>query len=116
MKLMTKELEAKLPRLYATEDVPAHKRQVLVKFFTPDSNWTWYVLEYDPQERIAFGYVDGHEAELGYFSLDEMESVRGPLGLPIEHDLHFLPMTLEQVQAYVENRRYGREFARGRRG
>ena len=31
--------------------------------------------------------VDGFEKELGYFSLRELESARGPLGLPIERDL-----------------------------
>ena len=24
------------------------------KFFTPDSSWTWYVSEYNPETKIAF--------------------------------------------------------------
>ncbi|HEY59622.1 MAG TPA: DUF2958 domain-containing protein [Anaerolineae bacterium] len=64
-----------------------------VKFFTPDSNWTWYATKFDGQD-IFFGLVAGLEVELGYFSLSELQEVRGPWGLPIERDLHFEPQTL----------------------
>jgi len=66
----------------------------LVKLFTPDGSWTWYLTEHDPVERLAFGLVVGHEVELGYFSVDELEGVRGPLGLPIERDLYWRPRPL----------------------
>lgn len=33
--------------------------------------------------------VDGHEAELGYWLLSELESVNGPAGLMIERDLYW---------------------------
>ena len=29
--------------------------------------------------------------ELGYVSIEEISGVRGPLGLPVERDLHFDP-------------------------
>ena len=35
--------------------------------------------------------------ELGYFSLKEMQEVRGPLGLPIELDLYFEPKSLREL-------------------
>jgi hypothetical protein len=89
MKLMTKELEQLFPPLYATEGKDPRKVKIIAKFFTPFGNWTWYATEYDPQKRIFFGYVRGLENELGYFSLDELESVKGPLGLGIERDLYF---------------------------
>lgn len=88
MKLMTPELEKAFPALYSNEDTGA-KAKVIAKFFTPWSNWTWYATEYDPETRTFFGLVDGLEKEYGYFSLDELESVKGPLGLSIERDLHF---------------------------
>jgi hypothetical protein len=44
-----------------------------------------------------FGLVDGHCKELGYFSLSDLEGVRGPMGLPIERDLHWQPKTLEEI-------------------
>src|SRR5947207_2515957 len=56
-----------------------------------DSQWTWFASEYDPSRRLFFGLVIGFEAELGYFSLDELEEARGGLGLPIERDLNFRP-------------------------
>ncbi len=45
MQLLTNELRAHLPALYTTE----HQSDPVVqcKFFTPDSNWTWFVLEFD---------------------------------------------------------------------
>ena len=89
MKLMTKELEKLFPPLYSTEEKDPKDIKIIAKFFTPWSNWTWYATEYDPQKRIFFGYVRGFENELGYFSLDELESVKGPFGLKIERDLYF---------------------------
>jgi len=55
-----------------------------VKLFTPWTNRTWYVSEYDPEERLCFGVVVEHEREFGYFSVDEVEEIRGPGGLTIE--------------------------------
>ena len=72
-----------------------------VKYFTPDANWTWYATEYDPEERVFFGLVIGLEQELGYFSLDDLEAARGPLGLPIERDLHFTPAPLRDCDYVV---------------
>ena len=63
---------------------------------TPDSNWTWYVTEFDGKDTF-FGLVDGFEKELGYFSLSELESVKGPLGLKIERDVYFKPMKLKDL-------------------
>jgi hypothetical protein len=41
--------------------------------------------------------VDGHDKELGYFSLSELEGVTGLMGLPIERDLHWQPRTLKEI-------------------
>lgn len=89
-KLMPDEIAASLPPLYSSEriDDPV----VTLKWFTPDSSWTWYVLEFDPTERLCFGVVVGHQREHGYFSLDEIEQLRGPLGLPVERDLYWKPI------------------------
>ena len=79
----------KIPALYSTED--SEDPVAVLKYFTPDSSWTWYLTEYDPEQRLAFGLVIGHERELGYFSFTELEVLRGPRGLPVERDLHFEP-------------------------
>lgn len=94
MKLVTKEIEAELPPLYATEELEADDKVVRFKLFTPDANWTWYIVEGERQENgdlLMFGYVEGLEGEWGYVSLSELESVTGPFGLAIERDIHFEP-------------------------
>jgi hypothetical protein len=63
-----------------------------VKIFTPDSNWTWYITERDPDTNECFGVVCGLEREYGYFNLEELQGLRGPLGLPLERDRYFEPM------------------------
>ena len=95
MKLLTEELRRKLPRFYSQEEV--EDPMVLAKFFTPDSSWTWYPVEFNGEDTF-FGLVDGFEAELGYFSLKELESVRGPMNLPVERDLYFKPKRLSEVK------------------
>lgn len=95
MQLLTLELKTKLPPLYACEN--DKDPMIQCKFFTPDSNWTWYAIEFDGIDTF-FGLVDGFEEELGYFSLSELQSFRGKLGLPIERDLFFKPCRLSEVK------------------
>lgn len=97
MTLLTKDLLRRLPPLYATEDVGAPDKVAQAKFFTPWTGWTWFVLEYDPDERLLFTLVVGLETEFGYASLDELEAIRGPGGLRIERDLHFKATRLKDI-------------------
>ena len=96
MKLLTQEIKGKLPGLY-TQEKKGRQAIAQVKFFTPWTSWTWYATEYNPEERLFFGMVDGLERELGYFSLDELEGLQGPWGLRIERDRYFSPTPLEQL-------------------
>jgi hypothetical protein len=52
---------------------------VHLKFFTPDSDWTWFVTEGQPQDDdfIFFGFVCGFEEEWGYFMLSELAGIGG---------------------------------------
>lgn len=64
----------------------------VVKLFDPTGVATWLITEMMPGEPdILFGLCDlGFGCpELGYVSLAELESVKGPLGLGIERDIHF---------------------------
>lgn len=104
MKLLTKEIREKLPKLYSQEgkgrDAVAH-----VKFFCPWNHWTWYTTEGEPIhdedgseiDFRFFGHVTGDFDEFGYFHLSELESIRGPFGLGIERDLHWRPRTLNEI-------------------
>lgn len=89
MELLPRATAETLPPLYGIEK--SADPIAYVKFFTPDSSWTWYAFEYDPAEKIFYGLVEGFEKEWGYFSLDELAEARGPLGLAIERDLFFEP-------------------------
>jgi hypothetical protein len=97
--LLTKANRAALPPLYSQDgkgmDAVAH-----VKFFHPASRYTFFATEFDGDDTF-FGYCVsplGPDCdELGYTSLTELKSVRGPLGLGIERDLHFKPTTLREA-------------------
>ena len=93
--LMPAWLAAQVPRLYTAEH--ASDPTVYAKYFTPDSSWTWYLLEFDGRDR-CFGYVTGLDAELGYFTLGELHDARGHLGLRVERDLWFEPAPLSSVR------------------
>jgi hypothetical protein len=118
MQLLTKEILAKLPALYSNEDKGLDQTLAVVKFFTPDSNWTWYASEGSPVDEnghfdtdlpkvdfVFFGLVDGFDAELGYFSLSELQQVRGALGLPVERDRFFTPKKLQELLDTCNRRR-----------
>lgn len=96
MELMPKEVAEKIPPLYATEKL-GDDAVVHVKFFTPWTFWTWYVIEYDGEDK-CFGFVDGYELELGYWLISELEDITGPYGLKIERDLYFEPTTLGELR------------------
>ncbi|QGY44847.1 DUF2958 domain-containing protein [Maribellus comscasis] len=86
MKLITKTLEKRFQEVGSQEIADP---LVIAKFFTPVGGATWYATEYDPQDKICFGYVKGLGGdEFGYFSIIEMESVKLPYGLTIERDLY----------------------------
>jgi hypothetical protein len=98
MPLLTKEIRGKLPPL-GSQDGKGGKAVAWAKFFTPDSGWTWHVIEgqEDGNDFMFFGLVEGQEKELGYFRLSELQDARGPMGLPIERDLHWTPKTLAEI-------------------
>jgi len=126
MLLLTSELRKNFPPLYSNEEKEARDTPVVVKFFDPTGSWTWYATEasavidgeYFPLSRtekmlaardiyeidgklvddiIFFGLVDGFCKELGYFSLNELKSVKGSFGLGIERDRHFSGKMLSDV-------------------
>lgn len=91
MKLLTKELEKKLPPLNSATN------KAFVKWFTPWSNWTWFVMEYDPTTGDCYGFVEGIEKEFGYFNMQEIAEIKGPFGLKVERDLLFETMEAAEL-------------------
>ena len=90
MKLLTKELLKRFGEVGSqeTESDPL----VIAKFFNPAGAGTWYATEYDPTDKIFFGYVSifgDWNDEWGNFSLEELQSFTSIFGLGIERDLYF---------------------------
>lgn len=115
MKLLTKEIKAKLPPIYTHSEKKPEEVPIAVKFFHPFSSWAWYATEacaymkddrelplkevndWDEVEDVMFfGWVHGTDPELGYFSLKELSGVK-VMGLPIERDMYFGNHTLAEV-------------------
>ncbi len=87
-----------IPKLYGTEHEMLADKIVHAHFFIGGCDW--YVIEWDGED-ICWGFAilngDIQNAEFGYFSLDELKSIRvGPF--EIDRDLHW---KLTKV-AYVE--------------
>ena len=101
MKMMTKEILNKIPAIGSTDGQGHLKDRICyVKFFNPCGSWSWFGIEYDPEERMFFGWVDGDFPEWGYFSMDELQAYKGPLGIGIERDMWFTPKPMKEVDYY----------------
>lgn len=86
MKLITKELATKLKAAGYNGTVP------ICKLFTPWGRATWLIT--GEEDGILYGYADlGMDCvEWGSIAtLEELEAIRGPLGMKIERDLYWTP-------------------------
>lgn len=93
---------ARLPALYATEDVPWPAKLIHQHYFLGGSDW--YMAEYSPSERVFFGFAilnnDVRNAEWGHVSLDELREVR--IGqLEVDRDLHWRPRPAGEIERIV---------------
>ena len=97
-KLLPLSIIKNIPNLYETEN--QEEKICYVKLFLADSNWTQYIIEIDKQDNnTCFGLVDGFEQELGYFTIKELENLRGQFGLKVELDSSFTPTQLSKIRA-----------------
>jgi len=108
MKLLTKAIAATLVKNYEhSAETGESAKDVVVKYFTPWANATWYVSEGMPVDNLGrpmpsaaknpnvydwhlYGYCDLGDpmmAELGYVMLSDLMSLKGPAGLKVERDL-----------------------------
>jgi hypothetical protein len=96
--LMTKELEKRFEQVGSQEN---EKDPICIaKFFNPSGIGYWFATEYNPDERLFFGYVSlygDHCDEWGSFSLDELESFVGKFGLGIERDINFIERPMSEI-------------------
>ena len=94
---------AKIPRLYATENVPAKDKIIWMRFFLGNSDW--FIVEYDGDDTFfGFACLNGWTdlAEWGYISFKELKQlkVKQPIGidgqkalmpLEVDRDLNWMP-------------------------
>lgn len=95
--LLTNEQLKSIPELYASTIL----KDPICKFkiFLPNSNWTWYIIEIDKSDyNTCYGLVDGFEQELGYFTIRELENLRGQFGLKAELDISFKATRLSKIK------------------
>lgn len=95
--LINQELKKEFARVGSQEDVS--DPIIIAKFFSPSAAGTWYAISYEESSNTCFGYVTdfGYDA-LGYFSIDELESLFIPsFGVRIERDMYFSPCLLSEI-------------------
>ena len=100
-KLMTKELGATIPALYANEKVQKNRRldglrQAVLSLQTAGAGTS-------PSGRLrpacCFGLIEGFETEWGYFELTELAETTVFGRVPaIERDLYWKPKTIGEIR------------------
>ena len=83
---------SKVPKFYSTEGVPLKEKIIYMHFFIGGCDW--YAAEYEPESQTFFGFAilnnDYDNAEWGYFSLEELCSLKVDF-VEVDRDLHFTP-------------------------
>ena len=86
---------------------PDFDPEPVVKLFTPDAGATWLLTEIDPDDHdhaLGLRDIGLGMPKRGWISLQELATVRGRLGLPIERDLHF--RAEKRLSAYAREARH----------
>jgi len=94
---------AKIPAFYSSEETPLKEKMIHMHFFIGGCDW--YAAEYSPEEKCFFGFAilnnDLQNAEWGYFSLDELASLKVKF-LEVDRDLHFAPCKAIEIEKIRE--------------
>ena len=93
-----KELSS-MPDFYTTESVPLKEKMIHMHFFIGGCDW--YATEYSPEEKCFFGFAilngDLEMAEWGYFSLEELSSLKVSF-LEVDKDCHWTPKKAIEIE------------------
>lgn len=111
--LVPNSLARKLPAIYSQEGEA--DPIVWVKLFSPYTGAVWYLTEYDPAEKQAFGWADlgMGGGELGYIAVDQLEGLN-KRGLPlVERELYWTPQPLSKAKASRMASQRRAKFPRG---
>jgi hypothetical protein len=108
MKLITKELEKRFKEVGSQEHINLKDKIIIAKFFNPTGAGTWFATEYDPETKIAFGFVSifgDWNDEWGSFAISELEEHKGQLGLGIERDIYWKEKKANEVDIIMQSLR-----------
>jgi len=90
---------SRIPKFYSTEEVPLKEKMIYMHFFIGGCDW--YASEYDPESKTFFGFAilnnDYDNAEWGYFSLEELCSLKVDF-VEVDRDLHFTPARAIEIE------------------
>lgn len=103
LELVDEELRSRLPQIDFERSLQTSST-ALVKFYLPDSYFTWYASEFDGED-LFFGLVSTEEIEQDYFSLSDLMTWRNRSGQPVTRDPDFEPTSLDELQELHEKRR-----------
>jgi hypothetical protein len=106
MKILTQEILAAFKKQGKTGNKSAKDIRIVLKLFNPIGAGTWYIYEKEDED-IYWAFVNLGDidcAECGTVSMNELMTLRLPLGLHIERDKFFEPlsMSLEEVMNKVK--------------
>ena len=94
---------ARLPPLYASEDVSVKDKLIYEHFFIFACDW--YVAEYDLKDQIFFGFAilneDYQNAEWGYISYQELREVNVK-GFEVDRDMYWEVKKASEIEKIVK--------------
>ena len=99
MDLLPKEIRETIPKYTPDLEEPA---TAVVKWFTPDANASWFVAAVDGDRAWGVADLGLGFPEYGSFSVREIQTLTGPLGLPVERDKSFEPTPLADILRTLE--------------
>ena len=102
MKIITKEIEKAFQKQGDTSQKSMEEIKIVMKLFNPQGAGTWYLYEkLDEDVYMCFANLgDPEMAEIGTVSMQELMEFRGWLGLGIERDMQFNPLSITLKTVY----------------
>ncbi len=88
---------AKIPRLYATENVPAKDKVIYMHFFLASSDW--FICEFDGEDTFfGFACLNGWQdcAEWGYISFQELKELSVKQPILFDGEKRFIPLEIDR--------------------
>jgi hypothetical protein len=108
---------AKIPAFYSSEEVPLKEKMIYMHFFIGGCDW--YACEYSPEEKCFFGFAilngDLDNAEWGYFSLEELASLKVKF-IEVDRDLHWKPTQAKNIEKIALAQGWNLETTQLRKG